>query len=365
MTVARACAELLAAGVADEAFPGGACCVVTPERVWKAQAGRFRYDDSSPEVSARTLWDMASVTKVMGTTTAAMLMHDDGLLPLDAPVPSLLPEFEGEGKDEVRVENLLLHDSGLPAYAQIVSATSKADALERVLTIPLRAKPGKETVYSCLGFVTLKTLVERLAKEPIDRLLERRAFGPLGMRSTRYNPPRRIQVQCTPTEPIEPWRRKVQDERGLGRVDEVWTQGQVHDPIAFMVGGVSGNAGLFSDANDVARFLSFLLSKGASTTQIVCAATIEEWTSRKSKASSRGYGWDTISEESSAGSKFGPKSFGHTGFTGTSLWVDPEAGLAVGLLTNRVHPTAENMKLMPFRRRFHDAVWDAVGRSGS
>lgn len=351
--------ELLREGVEARLFPGGAFAVGTAEQVWTGAFGRLSYDPLAAEVDPTTMWDLASLTKVVGTTSAAMVLHDDGLLDLEAPVQATLLEFAGEGKATITPKQLLLHNSGLPPYMNVTFATSAAAARSLVLGCPLAATPGTTTAYSCLGFVTLQALIERLAGRTMDRLLTDRVFGPLGMTATLYAPSYEVRSRCAPTEAIAPWRRAVEDVRGWRRVNESYVQGGVHDPVAFMVGGVSGNAGLFSSAEDLGRFLQAMAARGRlGGAQVFCEATVEAWTRADGSSDTRALGWDTKSEiGSSAGAKFGPLSFGHTGYTGTSAWVDPEAGVFVALLTNRVHPD-DSASLVEFRPRFADAAWD-------
>ncbi len=340
----RPLVELCRTEIAARGFPGAAFALGNDRETRFGFAGRFTYDPSSPEVGSDALFDLASVTKVMATTPAAMLLFDDGKLDLDRSVQSYLPAFTGRGKEDVTVRNLLLHDSGLPAYAALSKYKTKEEAQDAVLRLPLPAKPGEKTVYSCMGAITLQLVIERLAAQPIDRLLNERFWTPLGMKNTLFNPNPAQKSRCVPTE---------------GKI-----QGRVHDPAAFACGGVSGNAGLFSTVGDVVGHLRFMLDKGvADGKQVICAKTIEEWTRRPSERSTRALGWDTRSEQgSSAGTKFSRRSYGHTGYTGTSVWVDPENRIFAALLTNRVHPKVTD-RILDFRPRFHDLAFDVLTAS--
>jgi CubicO group peptidase (beta-lactamase class C family) len=351
---------LIASAIADGAFPGACWAVGNPDGSQVEFAGRFTYCPDSPAVAEDTVWDLASVSKVVGTTSAAMLLFDDGKLKLDAPVADLIPEFGRHGKERITLRNLMVHDSGLIAFRPYHrSCKEPGEVLPAICEERLQSPVGAKTVYSDLNMILLHECIERLAGEPMPELLRRRVFEPLGMRDTGYKPglgnPR-----CAPTEAVEEWRLELRRRRGAKPVEgprhpdlDAYIQGEVHDPNAAVLGGVAGHAGLFSTAGDLAKYMSDLLTGGG---DIFRRATIERFTRRQDPKSSRALGWDTPSANSSAGTKFSPRSFGHTGYTGTSVWADPERGLFAVLLTNRVHPTADNPKIVPFRRRFHDAV---------
>lgn len=357
--------KLCEQAVRDGVFPGAAFAVGTAQKTEIGCVGRQRYEAAAPEITPATLFDMASVTKVFATTTAAMLLHDDGKLDIAAPVARYLPEFSVDAKKEIAVRNLLVHDSGLPAYANYQGKLTTCEAVRQAL---LEEKPinpvGKTTVYSCLNAISLQRVIEAIAGVSLDRFLSLRVFGPLGLSSTLYCPPEVEWSRTAPTEKMAKWRLAFRpnpptEPDAIERALEAWIQGEVHDPLAYMQGGVSGNAGLFSTVGDTAKFLRMMLEKGSgSGKQIVCSGTVEEWTRKQGSGSSRSLGWDTKSANgSSAGSKFSLRSFGHTGFTGTSVWVDPENEVFAVLLTNRVHPTSENGKIAQFRPKFHDLVF--------
>lgn len=347
--LAKPLIDLCEAGIADKAFPGAAFVVGSSRESIVGFAGRHTYEATATEIGPESLFDMASVTKVMATTPAAMLLADDEKLDLDRPVMSILPAFAGEDKDKITPRNLLLHNSGLPAYATLTKFANRDEARAAVLALPLRAKPGEKTEYSCMSMITLQQVIEKIIGEPMDAFLKRRLWSPLGMGETLYNPPEELRSRCVPTEEDKSLRKKL-------------IQGEVHDPAAWACGGVSGNAGLFSTVRDVERYLRLMLDRGSfGGKQIICANTIETWTKRAGDQSTRGLGWDTKSARgSSAGTKFSMKSFGHTGFTGTSVWVDPENRIFAALLTNRVYPTAENTKITAFRPKFHDLAFEVI-----
>ena len=327
----------------DSAFPSAVVAVGSAGRIVLLEAvGHYGIDDPRP-VTPETIYDMASVTKVIGLTTACMMLVSEGKLDLDAPVQRYVPAFQGPGKERVTIRHLLTHSSGLPAWRPLyIEATTRAVALQLADTTPLSAEPGRVMVYSDLGAIVLTQAVETIAGERLDQFLERRLFGPLGMTSTRFLPPAEWRDRIAPTERSQ---------------DGTIIRGTVHDENAWKLGGVSGHAGLFSSAPDVARFATWLLRAWRTD-----SLHVREFTRRQGlpPGSSRALGWDTPSENSSAGSKLGPNAFGHTGFTGTSIWFDPDRDLFIILLTNRVHPTRENGRIARVRPRVANLVVDAL-----
>lgn len=344
--------QFLLEQVKSGAFPGAAFVVGTATEIHMGAVGNHTYDPESVTVCWEMRWDMASVTKVMATTSAMMRLASEGKVDIAKPVKECLPGFQHDG---VTVGHLLRHDSGLPAYFNFqISCKSVAESRQKLLTLKLSKAIGKETVYSCIGFCTLRELVEVVSGVPFDKYVASQVFGPLGMIRTGYVPEFEARKEIPPTEKLAPWRKKLEDEWGIARVQDDYIQGGVHDPAAFMMGGVSGNAGLFSCPADVAKLAQAYL-RGSE--DVWSSATAEAWTKKQGEASTRGLGWDTKSETgSSAGSLFSMKSFGHTGYTGTSLWIDPENKIFAGLFSNRVHPTSENDKIMKVRPAFHDLV---------
>lgn len=329
------------------AFPGGVLAVgyrgsLNPLHPF----GRLSYDEEAAPVTAGTLYDLASLTKVVATTTMAMILVDEGKLDLNQPVQELLPGFRGPGKEAVAVRHLLTHSSGLEATAPLFRENrGKAAYLERIQAMDLTYPPGSRSVYSDLGIILLGEILERAAGHSLDAFVRERVFGPLGMRDTMFRPPARLRPRIAPTE-FDAW---------CGRL----IHGEVHDENAFALGGVAPHAGLFSTAGDLARFARMLLNGGTlDGRRIVSRETVELFTRRAGiPGSDRALGWDTKSAEgSSAGILFSSRSFGHTGFTGTSIWIDPERELFVILLTNRVHLTRENQLIREVRPAVADAV---------
>jgi CubicO group peptidase (beta-lactamase class C family) len=345
----------------DSAFPGAVVAVGQHDSVLLlAAVGHYGADDRRP-VTTETIYDLASLTKVIGLTTMAMMLVDSGKLDLDAPVQRYVPAFQGAGKERVTIRHLLTHSSGLPAWRPLFrESTNRTEALALVDTTALMRQPGDTFVYSDLGAMVLMQAVEAASGQPIDRFLETRVFRPLHMEATRYLPPESWRSRIAPTENDTAFRHRV-----------LW--GEVHDENAGRLGGVSGHAGLFSSASDLAKFAMWLLERRRRTAQDGVGTTsaeirrlspsvVREFTRRQNipPGSSRALGWDTPSELSSAGTKLGPNAFGHTGFTGTSIWMDPDRDAFIILLTNRVNPTRANTKILQVRRRVADLAADSL-----
>ncbi len=350
-----AAVQYLGAQADSGAFPGAVLAVGRHGRLaLLAAVGHYGTDDARP-VQPGTLYDLASLTKVVGLTTACMLLVDEGALALDSPVERYLPEFRGAMKDRVTIRHLLTHSSGLPAWRPLYrEADSRATAFWVVNTTPLTTPPGRAYVYSDLGAIVLTEVVERITGERLDQYVARRVFRPLGMPATRYLPPPGWRDRIAPTENDTVFRHRM-------------LRGEVHDENAGRLGGVSGHAGLFSNAPDLARFAAMLLNRGSwDTLQLIRSETVEEFTRRQNvvPGSSRALGWDTPPQPpdstSSAGTRLSERAVGHTGFTGTSIWIDPEKDLFVILLTNRVHPTRTNTAILRVRPRVADLVADAL-----
>ena len=336
--------------LAEGAFPGGVLAVGhRGVLVHLRPFGRLSDGDDAPAVAADTIYDLASLTKVVATTAMAMILVDEERLDLDSPVQDFLPRFTGAGKEKVTVRHLLTHSSGVDWWAPLYEEIEGQPAyVERIQAMELAYAPGSRSKYSDLGLILLGEILERVAGESLDAFVRRRVFEPLGMRDTLFRPGSELIERIAPTE-NDPWRGRV-------------VRGVVHDENAFALGGVAPHAGLFSTAGDLARFAQMMVNGGVfEHHRLFSRATALSFTRKAGVPDSdRALGWDTKSPEgSSAGSLFSPNSYGHTGFTGTSIWIDPERELFVILLTNRVHPTREN-KLI---RRVRPAVADAVVRS--
>ncbi|HZQ92081.1 MAG TPA: serine hydrolase domain-containing protein [Terriglobales bacterium] len=343
--------------IAARAFPGAAVAVVHAGRMVALRGfGRFTYADDARRVGAETMYDLASVSKVVATTAMAMLLYERGLLDLDVAVRAVVPEFADVAdprRDRVTVRMLLAHSSGLPAYARLFEqARSRETLLEAAYKLPLEADPGTRAEYSDIGFIILGEILARVAGEgPAENALSsfcrREVFGPLGMTKTLFRPAEQMCQQFPPTVEDLDFRHRV-------------VQGEVDDENAWVMGGVAGHAGVFSSAGDVAHFAHVLLEGGS---PLVRRETLELFTRRQASpaGTTRALGWDTPSRPvSQSGKYFSERAFGHLGYTGTSLWIDPERRLAVALLTNRTWPDRSSQAIKQVRPAFHDAVVEAL-----
>lgn len=300
-----------------------------------------------------TLFDLASVTKLF-TATAVMILVEEGKLRLDDPVKDFIPAFAQKGKQEVRIRHLLTHTSGLPAWAPLYqSIKSKDEAIQAICAMELENPVGKKFVYSDLGFIMLGAVVEKVAGMPLDQFIRERITGPLGMQHTFFNPGPEWKEKAAATEYDATFRRRM-------------IVGEVHDENAWAMGGVAGHAGLFSTAEDMARFAQMFLNYGRyGDVQILSPATVVLMTTNHTLAvgTRHGLGWDLKSSEfSSAGDLFSLNAYGHTGFTGTSIWIDPTLQLFSILLTNRVHPSRSNTRITWVRPHFHNPIAAAIVR---
>ena len=331
--------------VLDSAFPGAFVVVGRHDRVL-AQYGAGRLDWApSPRPDEHTLWDLASLTKVVATTSAIMQLVEQQRVDLDAPVQRYLPRWIGDGKEKVTVRALLTHSSGLPAWRPIYKEADSPDAaMALVYAAPLDTLPHVRMVYSDLGAILLGEIVRIVSGERIDRWFAGHVAGPLGMRETQFTPARALLARIAPTE-VDPWRQRH-------------LRGEVHDENAFSLGGVSAHAGLFSTGHDLARFAQMYLNGGSlGAAQVFQPETIRQFTTvQDSTFSNRALGWETPTGQNSAGHLMKRPAFGHTGFTGTSIWIDPAHDVFVVLLTNRVNPTRANLKISRVRQDVHDIV---------
>jgi CubicO group peptidase (beta-lactamase class C family) len=324
-------------------IPGGALAVGRQDRsVLEKGVGRVGWTRGAEKVDPdRTVYDLASLTKVLATTPAVMLLVQDGKMDLDAPVSRYLPEFSGGARERVTIRHLLTHTSGLPAGVELDAGSPEAN-WQQLIRTPLKTAPGEKVEYSDVGMNVMFAAAERAAGEPLFRLLDRRVYGPLKMRSTTYLPGTGCQV-CAPTL----------------RVDGEPVRGWVHDPIARALGGVAGNAGLFSTAHDVGRYAAMLANGGElDGARVFSEETVKLFTTRQPEAGTRALGWDTPGPNGAGG--FGTRasrdSFGHTGFTGTSIWVDPKRHTWTVLLTNRTYEPHGPNQIMALRRKVNDRV---------
>jgi beta-N-acetylhexosaminidase len=350
--------EVVERAVKDKAFPGATLAVGLRGRVAIHAFGKLSYEAKSPAVVPKTMYDIASLTKVVVTTTlVAKLAEGDFAVPLDldAKVERYLPEWasgpQPEWRHRVTVRHLLTHTSGLPPFKEYWrTSKSKHDTLAKIFAEPLEYEPGTKEVYSDLGIILMAEIIDRLTGKKLDDLANTLIFSPLGMTNSMYKPPKKLWPTIAPTEIDNQYRHRL-------------IEGEVHDENAYAIGGVSGHAGVFSTAPDLAAFCQMLLNGGVYAHQrILRRATVTQFTTpQQLSGGTRTLGWAVPTPEGLAGHYFSGHSFGHTGFTGTSIWVDPDRQLFVVFLTNRVHPTRENQKIQQVRRDLHDAVMQALG----
>jgi beta-N-acetylhexosaminidase len=347
--------EVLDRAVSDHAFPGGILAVGYRNELVVHAFGRQTYEKGSPTVTAETIYDGASLTKAVVTTSLVAMQVEAGRIALDAPVARYIPEWgtgpDSERRQEVTVRHLLTHTSGLPAHRDYyLSVHSEREMIAKICAEPLEYAPGAKSVYSDLGFMLLGEILKRATGKPLDQLAQERIFAPLGMTSTQFDPPKTIRDRIAPTENDLTFRKRL-------------LIGEVHDENAFSIGGVAGHAGMFTTAGDLAAFSQMLLNGGIYGHQrLFNRATLAQFTAPQPlSGNTRALGWQVPTPESSSGHYFSARSFGHTGFTGTSIWIDPERQLFVILLTNRVYPTRENDRITAVRPALHDAVMTALG----
>ena len=317
--------RVVARGLKAGGYPGAAVVVGRKgATVWQKGFGHLDWSDNSDAVIPESsIYDLASLTKVIGTTTALMILYDEGRVHLEDPVSKYVPDFNGGWKDSVTVRHLLTHRSGLPAGRDLWRlAQSPTDARQLVIDTPLECNPGQCYIYSDLGADLLGFVVEAVSGQSLDGFLAERVFAPLGMTDTFFRPADSLRTRIAPTEVTPPRGHPL--------------RGEVHDENAYTLGGVAGHAGLFSTAADLSVFAQMMLNGGTyNGTRIVADSTVRLFTTRA--AGTRALGWDTCNSEGGCGSYLSERAYGHTGFTGTSIWIDPDREMFVILLTNRVH----------------------------
>jgi CubicO group peptidase (beta-lactamase class C family) len=339
--------RILAEAIAEKAFPGASMAVLHRGQLLALHGfGRYTYAPDSTPVIAETIFDIASVTKVVATTTMAAVLYERGKLQLDALVADFSPEFRTDDlrRSDVSIRALLTHTSGLPAYKKLFEQTrDRQQLIHLAYATPLEADPEARTEYSDIGFIILGDILEKVAGESLDRFCQREIFARLGLSSTYFKPPAELRAQIAPTSDDKKFRHRP-------------IQGEVHDENASVMHGVAGHAGVFSTSYDVALFAYSWLSGGSPILKPLTAIAF----TRQQPGSSRALGWDRPTPPSSSGEYLSPHSFGHLGFTGTSLWCDPEKQLAIVLLTNRTWPDSSNQAIRQIRPRFHDAIVKAL-----
>jgi CubicO group peptidase (beta-lactamase class C family) len=336
------------------AFPGAAVAVGRGSALAYLEGHGYYTYRSDRKVTPDAVFDLASLTKVVATTTVMMRLYEDGLVELDAPVARYVPEFGQAGKQRVTVRQLLTHTGGLIPYRAFhrLGITTRPGVMAAIYGESLQYEPGTESRYSDFGPIVLAELVERITGRPFADVARTEVFEPLGMWHTGYRLSGAFDPAAIPTEVDDYFRYRT-------------LQGEVHDETAWILGGTAGHAGLFSTARDLARFASMLVHEGrVGGRQFLQPETIRLFTTPidPTGGHTRALGWDTRSPDarSSAGQLFGPRSFGHTGFTGTSMWIDPDARLFVILLANRVYPTRANSGHVAVRPALADIAYSAL-----
>ena len=349
-TVFRRPLAILQQAIAERAFPAASVAVTCEGKLVCLKAfGRFTYDEDTPETTTASIFDLASVTKIIATTVMAMVLYERGLLDLEMPLVSLLPEFKSDDRrrQQVTARMLLDHSSGLPAYEKLFLRTTDRDQLiSAALAVPLKRDPGSKAEYSDIGFIILGVALERLAEDALDHFCRQEVFGPLGMSHTTFDPPSHWWALIPPTADDRVIRQRI-------------IQGEVQDENASVMEGVAGHAGLFATAEDLSIFAQAMLEGGR---PILRPETLALFTRRESSppGGSHALGWDTPSSPSQSGKYFSARSFGHLGYTGTSLWIDPERHLSISLLTNRTWPDCANQAIKQVRPALHDAVIESL-----
>ncbi|MEX2181420.1 MAG: serine hydrolase [Gemmatimonadaceae bacterium] len=317
--------RIIGRGIAAGAYPGAAVVIGrNGAAVWQKGYGRQSWSNGSTPVGAQqTIYDLASLTKPIVIATAAMILYDEGKLDLDARVVDILPEFTGPGKQRIRVRHLLSHHAGLPAGRRLwLTANSPEEAWQQMMQAPAQLPPMHTMTYSDLGAAIMGKVIERLSGMPLDRLAETRIFAPLGMHDTFFRPPGEVRARIAPTETNPP--------RGYSLCAEV------HDESAYTLGGVSGHAGLFGSATDVAIFAQMMVNRGIyNGVRLIADSTVRLFTTHV--RDNRTLGWEVAAGERGSGEFLGANAYGHVGYTGTSIWIDPDRQLFVVLMTNRVH----------------------------
>lgn len=359
--------EIVEAAIKDHAFPGCSVAIGNHRQVLLARGfGHLDYE-GGPEVTADTLYDLASVTKIVGATSVVITLVHDGKLSIDDPVTKYVPEFLDAAKDDaekaqrakVTIAHLMTHSSGLPAWKPLYKkASTYGETIKQVIATPLEVEPGTREAYSDLGVMLLGEIAARVGGKPLVELEKERVFKPIGMHDTMRNPRADLMERIAPTE-----RRSEGRYIAPGVSPAGYWRGIVHDENARGGEGLTAHAGLFSTANDMARWAAEWLKGARGESAIFPKSLVEQFTRRQNivKDSTRALGWDTP-PSSQAGKKLSAHSFGHTGFTGTYVYIDPDADLYIVLLTNAVHPKRGNLKVLQIRRAVADAAIDAAGK---
>jgi CubicO group peptidase (beta-lactamase class C family) len=356
--------RLIQEAIRRQVTPGAAIAIGRHGQLVRLRGyGRIDYRADAPRVTESTIYDIASLTKAVGTTSAAMMLVQDGRLDLDRPLVQYFPEWTGSAdRAWMTARHLLTHTSGLPAGGPLSGVVAREDIVGFMADVRLKARPGARYEYSDYGLILLGSLIERITGERLDAFLQRELFDPLQLQDTGFNPKRWAADESSPfhlASAAAPVSARIAPTERTPRRGVI--RGEVHDPLAYRLDGVAGNAGIFSSARDLAVFAKLVLSGGAlGDTRIFADTVIHEFTRRRSPLARHALGWELAREDGPSGDLFPATAFGHTGFTGTSLFVDPEHDLFVVLLTNRVYPNASERRHIALRKAVHDAVIKAI-----
>jgi CubicO group peptidase (beta-lactamase class C family) len=331
--------NIINTAIEDRIFPGAVLLVGNSDKILYEKAyGNYTYDKNSKEVTTESIFDMASLTKVFATGMCVMKCIDSGLVDPEAHVVDYLPEFNNKGKDIIKVKHLLMHNSGLPSYSR--RGETADETMDIIMNIEMQRSLG-EYKYSCLNFITLMRVVEEATGMKMWEFYKESFTDPMNMQRTFFSPDDDMKEYCLPT---------IGDSTGT----VILRQGDVHDPLAYSLEGYSGNAGLFSSAEDLAKFCQMMLNHGEyDGKRYVKESTIEPFMTLQS--GTRAYAWGVNNYPSSAGDLMSKTAIGHTGYTGTCAWIDEENDIFIILLTNRVYPL-DQKAVTPVRKAVNNAV---------
>ena len=359
-------------GIAQKKLPGAVVLVGRKGKVvWQKAYGARALEPSREPMSVDTIFDLASLTKVIATATSIMILVERGKVRLSDPISVYIPELKGEGREKITVEQLLTHRSGYaPDFDLREQWVGYDEAIKRLIKEPLRNPPGTRFVYSDINFIALGEIVHRVGGMPLNQFAQKNIFGPLGMRDTGFTPTASLKMRIAPTEKRRGQLSYLGDSAtNAGSDGDLWLRGQVHDPTSYRMSGVAGHAGLFSTASDLAIYCQMILNEGQYRgVRVLSPASVAEMTRPRlvnGTGGTRGLGWDiNTSFSSNRGDLFPLGSFGHTGFTGTSIWIDPASQMFLIFLSNRVHPDGKG-DVGPLRGRVASVVAAAVTDVGT
>src|SRR5712664_859514 len=359
--------QVIQASIARKELPGAVVLVARHGRVvWRKAYGSRAVEPQREAMTLDTIFDLASLTKVVATTTSIMMLIEQGKVRLSDPVAQFIPEMKGEGRDAITIEQLLTHMTGFaPDFDLRDRWTGYDEAMKRLYREPLRSQPGARFVYSDINYIALGEVVHRVSGQMLDEFARRNIFAGLGMRDTGFRPDAKLRSRIAPTEKRRGQMNYLGDTgANAGSEGDQWLRGQVHDPTSFRMGGVAGHAGLFSTADDLAIYCQMILNggayNGAHILSPLSVATMTRPHAVSEDGAARGLGWDiATSFSSNRGDLFPLGSFGHTGFTGTSIWIDPASQMFLVFLSNRVHPNGKG-DVGPLRGRVASIVAGAV-----